>query len=424
MIDPEISERFIRESMRVEELRVKYKLDFLVKIYDVLFKDHAFVMEYLKVDSKDYLAEKQDKKFLNNLIYAVYKLHQIGVSHRDIKPQNIRVRNNGPVIIDFGVASWWDSKSNLVPAGTRYYSPPEIVSIFNEYRSLSAARKANKELIDICPDNTIDRIKSIKRLHDVYSLGITLGEFLTGSVPFNKNSYVTYLEKGTCEDYENWLKKIPDFYRKFVKTATGFSPVNRSYLRELIGLVEQDNQVEVSEYVSREERPYFQESKYECLSCHKDTMPPANFCPFCGEDLNTVVLEISPKQHSESNNLPEGLQVSEFKYKGAKKLALIIDLKGQDFKVTLGRNPTQANIIFADDNWMSGIHGTLLKEGERIIYQDGYEGKLPTNPGIINNFPLGSSKMELYSGVFLLLGSTVFTAKKYFGRIVVQGAGK
>ena len=55
-LDPEITERFIREALRVEELRKKYQIDYLVRIYDVLFKEHAFVMDYIPQSSMDYFS--------------------------------------------------------------------------------------------------------------------------------------------------------------------------------------------------------------------------------------------------------------------------------------------------------------------------------------------------------------------------------
>ena len=66
---------------------------------------------------------------------------------------------------------------------------------------------------------------------------------------------------------------------------------------------------------------------------------------------------------------------------------------------------------------MSNTHGELIKDGENIYYREGKEGKLPTNPTLINNIPVGKSKIELFSGGFLLLGSTVFKIKKYFGKM-------
>ncbi len=231
-LEPEITERFIREALRVEELRKNYKLDYLVRIYDVLFEQNAFVMEYIPESSADYFFKAKDENFIGLLIQAIFELHQIGVVHRDIKPENLRVKEGKPVLIDFGIASWWDSRSKIIPTGTKFYSPPEIVCIFDEYKRLHAAREANKKLIDIQPDNARERIKHIKKLHDVYSLGITIGELFNGGLPFNRNTYIEYLDKGDSKGFRDWLSRIPGHFRLFVEKCTAFFPDSRPQLNE------------------------------------------------------------------------------------------------------------------------------------------------------------------------------------------------
>ena len=70
------------------------------------------------------------KRVLEDICDAVIYLHQKQVIHRDLKPSNIMItRMGGNVkILDFGLA---DSDSNLsgkVPAGTRMYAAPEVLS--------------------------------------------------------------------------------------------------------------------------------------------------------------------------------------------------------------------------------------------------------------------------------------------------------
>lgn len=416
-MEPEITERFIREALRVEELRKNYQIDFLIRIYEVLFKQNAFVMEYIPESSVQYFQKNKDDHFINQLIQAIYQLHKIGVVHRDIKPENLRVKDGKPVLIDFGIASWWDSRSKIIPTGTKFYSPPEIVCIFDEFKRLRAAREANKKLIEILPDNAKERIKYIKKLHDVYSLGITIGELYNGSLPFNRNSYREYLDLGDSEDFKNWLKKIPEKFRNFVKKSTIFFPDQRFQLEDLFDDLVLPASTQPLTLAEGEQDLYFQEGYIACSKCQKETLPPAYYCPYCGEELNSLCLYITPKQEMDTTDLPQSVELKNATYKGEKCRLLKIDVKGEDFEIKLGRNPDITQVAFMDDNWMSNVHGELIKEGAQVYYSEGIEGKLPTNPGQVNNIPVGKSRIELFSGGFLLLGSTVFQIKKYFGTI-------
>ncbi|MCK5059296.1 MAG: protein kinase [Candidatus Aminicenantes bacterium] len=424
MATPEVSERFIREALKVEELRKNYQLDYLVRIEEVLFDHLAFVMEYIPQSSTQYFSTKKDMKFIDLFIQAIYQLHQIGVVHRDLKPSNLRVLNSRPVLIDFGIASWWDGNSNIMPAGTKYYSPPEIVCLFDEYKKLKAAREANMQLIEIMPDNAKERIKYIKKLHDIYGLGITIGELLTGSIPLNRESYIDYLKNGDDPVYRAWLNKIPEKYRDFVTKATTFSPVDRPQLENLFESlrIELPGKI-IEDYDSREEA-YFSETDFECLSCGRKTAPPANFCPYCGVDLDILVLNIYPGQEILTGRLPGSIKLFENPESETHPLTIAFSLSGEDFEVLIGRSMEGVQLAFVDDNWMSNFHGRFIKEGKTVFYIDGVENRLPTNPGRINNIPVGNSRIELLSGAFLLLGSTIFKIRKYFGDISSVGKVK
>lgn len=421
VLDINIAERFIRESLRVEELRKRHKLDYLIQVYDVLLKENSFVMEYIPESSGDYMKRTGDEDFILLFIRAVQHLHSIGVAHRDIKPENLRVKNSQPVLIDFGTASWWDSQSNIVPVGTRYYSPPEMINIFPEYRELKAARTAYRQLIDILPDNARERIKSIKKLHDVYSLGITIGELLTGSPPFDENSYRSYLENGGSKRFDHWMEQIPARFRDFARKTMTFFPTQRPQLDDLTGYYKNDGVPDITKIQEETGEIYFQEDYYRCLECAKITLPPANCCPYCGRDLKYLTMQIVPDQVVAAGNLPGCVKIANNPKVLDTKLAIIIDLNGKDFEITLGRDTGKSHLAFPEDHWLSGIHGRLIKENKKVYYRDGSPGKLPTNPGIINNIPVGKSKLELPTGAFLLLGSTVFHIKKYFGEFLDEG---
>jgi serine/threonine protein kinase len=417
IMNPEISKRFILESKRIEKLRERYNLDYIVHIYDILFEHNAYVMEYIPESTEDYFEKNMDEDFIIYLIRAFYQLHDLGIVHRDIKPGNLRIKNSLPIIIDFGVTSWWDSRSKISQVGTKYYSPPEvIVNVFNEYNDPDAARKAHTELLKIEPGNAVERFKYIKKLHDVYSLGITIGEFLTGYQPFTGDSYGEYLQTGELADFNAWIKKIPPRFREFVKKATSFSPLVRAQLDELLNILKINPFKFTVSRPGKDDDTYCPDSYYRCLRCSHEILPPADACDKCGESLSTLMLHVEPMQNIKTKNTPGSLRLIRDAGIESGDLTIAIDLEGEDFEILLGRSSSYCHIAFRNDNWMSKVHGRLIKIKEKIYYIDGCDGKQPTNPGLFNNLPVGNSRIELTSGALVILGSTIFKIKKYFGK--------
>ncbi len=164
--DSEIVERFKTEAKAQYKLTHPYivKLTRLVQNGD----DYFIVMEYIEgMTLKEMLSKTgllpEDRalpifhKILRGLAYA----HSQGIIHRDIKPGNIIIDKNGnPKITDFGIAKILGDKG-LTQTGTKlgtvYYMSPE----------------------------QIKNPKGVDQRTDVYSLGITLYEMLTGKLPYN-----------------------------------------------------------------------------------------------------------------------------------------------------------------------------------------------------------------------------------------------
>jgi serine/threonine protein kinase len=113
---------------------------------------HAFAKE-------GHLTWNQVIQLIANVAETMQSLHDQGVYHGDLKPQNILVRSNGePVITDFGCAksqSHMDCASSLAFGGTLGFASPE--------------RLVNHHALDAS--------------QDVYSLGATLYYLLTGHPP-------------------------------------------------------------------------------------------------------------------------------------------------------------------------------------------------------------------------------------------------
>lgn len=140
----------------------------IVQVYDlVVNKDKIFmVLEYIKgQDLSEFLAEngplKQDEgiKLISKIAQALSVAHENGIIHRDIKPANILLTDwMEPKITDFGIARL-STDSSLTQEGLTLGSPPYM----------SPEQCSGKE---------------IDHRSDIYSLGITFYELLTGAVPF------------------------------------------------------------------------------------------------------------------------------------------------------------------------------------------------------------------------------------------------
>jgi serine/threonine protein kinase len=97
------------------------------------------------------------------LAVALGHAHQRGLIHKDVKPENALVDDSGHVwLTGFGVASKL-RQERQVPV------PPEIIAGTRAY---------------ISPEQTGRMNRSIDSRSDLYSLGVTLYQMLTGPLPF------------------------------------------------------------------------------------------------------------------------------------------------------------------------------------------------------------------------------------------------
>jgi len=107
-----------------------------------------------------------------NLAIAVGHVHRRGLIHKDIKPANVLVDGSGNVrLTGFGIAS-------RLPNERQQPAPPEIIAGTFAY---------------MAPEQTGRMNRSIDARSDLYSLGVTLYEMLTGSLPFTASDAMEWI---------------------------------------------------------------------------------------------------------------------------------------------------------------------------------------------------------------------------------------
>jgi serine/threonine-protein kinase len=113
---------------------------------------------------------------------AVHEAHRLGIIHRDLKPTNIMVERGedghlSPVVMDFGLAYEVTQGHGLTEAGAPMGTPSYMA-----------------------PEQARGDLRSVDRRSDVYSLGATLYELLTGVAPFTGDTLMAILAKVLHEE--------------------------------------------------------------------------------------------------------------------------------------------------------------------------------------------------------------------------------
>ena len=164
----------------------------IVNVYDV-GEDRGLyymVMELVEgITLKEYIEKKGRLSHKEVISIAIQMCTGLGVAHaadiihRDIKPQNIIISKDGKVkVTDFGIAKATTSNtvSSNAMGSVHYTSPEQARGGFSDQRS------------------------------DIYSVGITLFEMVTGQVPFDGDSTVSVAIKHLQEEIMSPSELVPD----------------------------------------------------------------------------------------------------------------------------------------------------------------------------------------------------------------------
>lgn len=192
-----------------QEVEIGIKHPNLINMLDFIDQEGILhvISEFLEgetldklISIKDHLSEDEALEILKQILNGLESLHNHNptILHRDIKPQNIFICNDGTVkLMDFGLAKVVNDKKRSIAGfgtylGSPHYSPPEQV-------------RGKRELIN--------------QSSDLYALGITFFEMLTGKPPFDAENEFDILEKQIKEKLPKNDLINPQFYSLIKKTT-------------------------------------------------------------------------------------------------------------------------------------------------------------------------------------------------------------
>ena len=211
MHDPDLVRRFKNESKAISLLNHPN----IVKVYDVSVSDDLqyIVMEYVVgMTLREYLNERGGKltsretvHFISQILKALEHAHANGVVHRDIKPQNIMLLDNGQLrMMDFGIARISRAENQLLGGkamGSVHYISPE---------------QAKGDETDCTSD--------------IYSVGVMMYEMLSGHLPFDADDMVEVAIKqisDTPKSLHELAPEVPSALVEITEKAMAKLPQNR-----------------------------------------------------------------------------------------------------------------------------------------------------------------------------------------------------
>ena len=183
----------------------------IVNILDVGTQDDIsyIVMEYVKGKTLKDIIKQVGKMNYETAISVAIQIakaldcaHRNNIIHRDVKPQNILVTEDGIMkVTDFGIAKSATSETltntNTIMGSAHYLSPEQAKGSFVDCRT------------------------------DLYSLGIVIYEMVTGTLPFQADTAVTIVLKHLQEDVvppKNLNSKIPESLNQLIRNLWKKNP--------------------------------------------------------------------------------------------------------------------------------------------------------------------------------------------------------
>jgi len=198
----EIKKRFIFEANQYLYLNHPG----IVALKDFIIKDDAYylVMEYIEGQNLDEyinkvtgpMPENKAISIMLEILEAVGYAHKNNVLHLDIKPANIMIDGNSKIkLLDFGISSEGQQDTNGQIMGSPLYMSPEQITG-----------------------------KNIDKPSDIYSLGITFFQMLTGNTPYSGNmsreELFAKIQEGNLPKAKSIYPFVSDKIQSIIDNAT------------------------------------------------------------------------------------------------------------------------------------------------------------------------------------------------------------
>ena len=396
--DEKFVRRFQREAISASSLSHPN----IVEMYDVGEDDgnYYIVMEYVEGKTLKTLIKRRGALTLAEVIDIMLQLtsavmcaHDSYIIHRDIKPQNVLIKEDGTVkITDFGIAMALNSteltQTNSV-MGSVHYLPPE---------------QAN---------GNGATIKS-----DIYSLGILMFELLTGKLPFKGENAVEIAIKQMKEQIprvSDYVDSIPQSIENVIYKACAKNPKNRY---DSVAQMHEDIKTALNEERKNEERYVYEYPENEDLEETK------------------VLQAIKDVKEIKSNN--DEISDDFVETKKSKKLNIVLIVLASIIGVSLlifsafalfFAKKTEVEIKIPDVSGMTVVDAESKLKAEGLEVNLEYEEESSTTIGeglVIKTSPQSGRSVTKYTKITLVVstGETSITMENYVGQLYNQVEGK
>ncbi|XP_061515775.1 ovarian-specific serine/threonine-protein kinase Lok isoform X1 [Anopheles gambiae] len=220
--------KFLNDPLRVmNEVNIMKNLDHpcVIKMHDIVDKPDSvyMVLEYMKggdllsrIISKGFLPEKTAKLFFLQMCHAVKYLHEQGITHRDLKPDNILLEDHNEYTLlkvsDFGLSKFVRKNSVMrTICGTPLYVAPEVLQTGGR--------------------------GSYTRKVDIWSLGVVLFTMLSGTLPFSDeygSPAVEQIKRGHFKMRHSVWKQVSSLAKKLIYDILNVNPHSRPSIDTLL----------------------------------------------------------------------------------------------------------------------------------------------------------------------------------------------